>query len=254
MFSVGASPFNSSSRQLYGGWASNVKADTTVKQAVTGWEADPTAFVQDTKWASMAERYALDPDDRDLAAKIRVYSKGFLSGKRKLAKDGNGAALTWLAGYNGANRLIRSPYKLSSLSPEAKQLVWSRFQGLGWNPKGLADGERMFLQLANRAPFGSAPALPAGLNVDGLGDFVDAGLNYYKPGKLSAATRRLLGQARRGTVTPNADVAAQVRANTLAVYNQALANGATLDTATSLAMAAAGPAYSQFVQGWIQGS
>lgn len=257
MFSVGATPFNSRKRQLYGGWASGVNAASTEAAVLKSWEDSPAQFVRDTKWASMAERYAFDPDDRDNAVRIRGFSKGFLSAKRAAAKTGDGAALSWLSGYNSANRLIRSPYKMSSLSPTAKDAIWAKFQGLAWNPQGLADADRMFLQLANRAPFGSAPTLPRGVDVPLLDEFVDEELNYYRPGKLAPATRRLLGQARRGNVTltseSNMQLRNQAKTAALAAFQTAKAGGANDQLAFNIASQAAGPAYAQYVANWLQG-
>lgn len=257
MFSVGATPFNSRKRQLYGGWASGVNKESTEQAAVKAWEDSPAQFVRDTKWASMAEKYAFDPDDRDNALRIRGFSKGFLSAKRAAAKSGDGAALSWLSGYNSANRLIRSPYKLSSLSPTAKDAIWAKFQGLPWNPDGLADADRMFLQLANRAPFGSAPALPRGVDVPLMDEFVDEELNYYRPGKLSSGTRRLLGQARRGNVIlsseSNLALRNQAKAAALAAYQAAKAGGGSDQLAYTIAQQAAGANYAQYVARWLQG-
>lgn len=251
MFSVGARPFNSRRRQLYGGWAANIDANTDEATALAGWDASPAAFVQDTKWASMAERYAFDPDERDLASTIREYSKGYLSGKRTAAKNGDGTAMSWLDRYNKANKVIRSPFKMSSLSASQKDAIWSRFKNMAWNPAGLTNAERMFLQLSNRAPFGRSPTLPEGVAVPGLTDFVDDDLMYTRPGRLSAAQRRYLGRARRGELLDPTDYA---RNMAVQAYRSAISNGANAQAALAIAQSVAGANNAANVPVWIQQS
>lgn len=208
MFSVGARPFNSRRRQLYGGWTSGIKANTTETQARARWDALADDFVADTKWASMAEKYALDPATRDIASNIRSFSKGYLAGKRDLYKKGDPSAIVWIRGYNAAQKGIRSKYKLSSLSPGQKDAIWQRFVDMPFGK--LTDEQALYLQMANRAPLMASPKLP--LDVTGSSNFVLDDPSYALPTKLDVGTRTRLSQARRGPIVPAYDAA-------LAVFN-----------------------------------
>ena len=217
MFSVGARPFNSRRRQLYGGWASGIKADTTEAQALARWDRLPDDFVADTKWASMAEKYALDPATRDIASNIRSFSKGYLAGKRELYKKGDPKGVVWIRGYNAAQKGIRSKYKLSSLSPGQKDAIWQRFVDMPFGK--LSDEQALYLQMANRAPLMAKPKLP--LDVTGSTNFVLDDPSYALPSKLDVATRTRLAQARRGPIMSKADAADAIFR---AVYDRTLNN------------------------------
>ena len=200
MFSVGASPFNSRERAVYGGWLPNPY--DKAKQYRDVWGDDPTEYVQDTKWADLASKYAYLPAELDQAALIRAAAKDVLKDVRKAAKKNDKAAIVWLNGYRKAMKNLRSPYIASRLGPDARDAIWAAFQKLDWKDE-FDDSQRLWLSLAKHAPYGAAPALPEGTNfgsLPGIDTFVTA-RSFAKPSKLSADTRRLLALARRGLVS-----------------------------------------------------
>lgn len=195
MFSLAAKPFNSKRRQLYGGWTTALNANSTLDNS--GWQNDGAKYFRDTKWASMAEKYATDPRDRDLAATIRSLSKGVLKSVRTRARAGDGGALGWLADYNRAAKNTRSKLRMSSLPSAKRSAVWRKFLSTPWNDN-FDNNTKLWLTMANRAPYGAAPTLPQGYAVPDVDDFV-SGLAYAPPSKLTLETRRALARARSGT-------------------------------------------------------
>ena len=218
-------------RQLYGGWATAVTPQSTY--ASTGWDADGAQYYKDTKWASMAEKYALDPAERDLASHIRVLSKDVLKNKRAAAKAGDLTAASWLAGYNRAAKNIRSKMRLPHISWQNKESVWNTFKDLAWNDD-YDDGTKAWFALASRAPYISAPAIE-GVAPAEAARFVAASNAYELPSKLSVDTRRLLSLARRGRAISPQTLESGLTATQQAVYNAAVANGASPQAATIIA-------------------
>lgn len=200
MFSVGASPFNSRKRAVYGGWAPNVFPGAAGYSSY--WDTRPTQYVQDVKWADLAQKYAYLPGDIDRASLIREAAKGLLKAKRAKAKEGDDAAVLWLDGYRKAMKNLRSPYVASRLSYTNRDKIWKAFQDLDWNDE-FTDSQRLWLAMAKNAPYGATPGLPDGVNfgaLPGVDTFVTA-RSYAKPSKLSSDTRKLLALARRGLVS-----------------------------------------------------
>lgn len=200
MFSVGASPFNSRGRAVYGGWAPNPY--TKEKQYRDLWGSEPEEYVQDVKWADLASKYAYLPDEVDQAALIRESAKGVLKQVRAAAKKNDRNAIIWLDRYRKAMKNLRSPFVASRLGYEARGKIWDAFKALPWSNE-FSDSQRLWLALAKNAPYGAAPALPDGVNFGTLPDintFVTS-RSFAKPSKLSSQTRKLLALARRGLVS-----------------------------------------------------
>ena len=201
MFSVGASPFNSRGRQIYGGWAAAARAGMKPEDLQAGYRGDALNFFKDSKWASMAERYSLNPADRELASLIRKASNGVLKAARQQAKNGDMAAVRWLMAYNSAAGKVRNKYRLSSLSPTQRQAIFNRFASIPWNntDDGQPDSLRMWFAMANRAPFERIPAIPEGIGaVPDTANFVLQNPAYALPAKLSATEKLALARARYG--------------------------------------------------------
>lgn len=199
MFSVGASPFNSRKRAVYGGWAPNPY--DTAKAYREFWGGEPEEYVQDVKWADLAQKYAYLPADLDRAKLIREAAKNVLKTVRAKAKQNDQNALYWMARYRKAMKNLRSPFIASRLGTDARDKIWNAFQKLDWSDD-FDDSQRLWLAMAKNAPYGAAPALPAGVNfgtLPGIDTFVTK-RSFSKPSKLSADTRRLLALARRGLV------------------------------------------------------
>lgn len=184
MFSVRASPFNGRLRSTYGGaifrgrprgvrsairggWASAVAADAT-KQDVD-WFANAINFYKDTKWASMASKYAMDPVERARAKHVQALAKNFLKETREDARAGDQEAIDWLERYKVALRATRSPYRFASLTPAQKQGIYRDFLRIPFNEAGLTRPQRLFMQMANRAPFAAPPGIPEAA----IGDVTD---------------------------------------------------------------------------------
>lgn len=225
MFSVPASPYNSLPQQLYGGWTTGVTSDTATA-AAAGWDKSGSKYFQDTKWASMAEKYAVDPETRDLAAHIRAISKNVLKEARAAAKTGDPAALGWIADYNNAAKNTRTKLRLPPLSYASKQAIWNKFAALPWKPD-FNDETKAWFALASRAPYISAPEVPGLLPAD-VNPFVSSSAKYALPDRMSMDTRKLLALA-RGSQAVETVKAAQ------AAYDAAIANGATLQGALAIA-------------------
>lgn len=228
MFSVTSSPYNSLPRQLYGGWTTEITPNTADSTAA-GWDDDGSQYFQDTKWASMAEKYATDPGTRDLAAHIRAISKGVLKNKRELAKTGDADALGWLAAYNAAAKNTRTKLRLPPLSYASKNAIWKKFQDLKW--ANFNDPTKAWFALASRAPYVSAPTVP-GLTPADVNPFVTRNATYAIPDKMSLGTRELLALARSGNAIGTAQAAAQAAAQ---AYATAITQGATPLAALNIA-------------------
>ena len=253
MFSVGASPYNSLGRQIYGGWAATSTAADTEDTLKTAFEADPVRFFKDAKWASMAEKFSLNPADRELASHIRKGSAGILKKMRQEAAKGNMAAVQWVMGYNSAAGKVRNKYRLSSLSPSQKQTIFNRFtQDVHWTDDagGLGDNYRMWLALANRAPFESMPLLPRGIGaVPDQAAFVLPNAQYALPAKLTAEEKLALAQARYGKAMEVGlgDEAAQALAYYTQRFNALRQIGVARDQASGLALRETQTRYPAFV-------
>lgn len=200
MFSVGASPFNSRKRAVYGGWTPNSLPDTNAYERA--WDGSALDYVRDVKWADLAQKYAYLPAELDRATLIRDAAKGVLKLKRDAAKSGDRDAVIWMDGYKKAMKNLRSPYTASRLSYANRDSIWSAFQKLPWDDK-FTDSQRLWLAMAKNAPYGAAPGLPAGTNfgtLPGVNTFVTQ-RSYSRPAKLASDTRKLLALARRGLVS-----------------------------------------------------
>lgn len=208
MFSVTSSPYNSLPRQLYGGWTTGITSDTA-DAAAAGWNADGAQYFKDTKWASMAEKYAVDPKYRDLAAHIRKISKDVLKGQRALAKTGDPGAVQWMAAYNRAAKNIRSKLRLPPLTYGQKEAVWDRFSKLGWKDD-FDETTRSWFTLASRAPYVATPSI-TGVTPQMAAEFVAPSATYAAPSKMSLSTRQLLALARGNKAIGT--VAAEAAAN-----------------------------------------
>ena len=199
MFSVGASPYNSRKRAVYGGWAPNNLPDADAFGRA--WDTAPLDYVQDVKWADLAQKYAYLPAELDRAAIIRDAAKGVLKLKREAAKGGDRDAVIWMDGYKKAMKNLRSPFTASRLSYANRDAIWSAFQKMPWSDK-FTDSQRLWLAMAKNAPYGAAPGLPAGTNfgdLPGVNTFVTQ-RSYSRPAKLGSDTRKMLALARRGLV------------------------------------------------------
>lgn len=199
MFSVGASPYNSRRRAVYGGWTPNSLPDADAYGRT--WDTKPLDYVQDVKWADLAQKYAYLPGELDRAAIIREAAKGVLKLKREAAKGGDRDAVIWMDGYKKAMKNLRSPYTASRLSYANRDSIWKAFQNMPWDDK-FTDSQRLWLAMAKNAPYGAAPGLPAGTDfgtLPGVETFVTK-RSYSRPAKLASDTRKMLALARRGLV------------------------------------------------------
>ena len=227
MFTRRASPFNSTARQLYGGWSTTATAKTPVASLQGTWDASAPLFLQDTKWANMAERYSMDPDDRAIASAIKAASKGYLKRMRAEAKRGTPSAMGWVARYNAAAKLVRNPYRLTGLSPAQRHAVFTKFKSISWDPAGLSDSNRLFLSMANRAPFQSAPNLPDGIQVDGMGNFITGNAGYALPIAMDTAEKKRLAIARHGVDLYNDELYKEATDMFVGTYNVTPGNDKT---------------------------
>lgn len=218
MFSVRASPFNGKLRSTYGGaiyqglrrggrgvrsairggWASHVAPDATLDDV--DWGDDAISFYKDTKWASMAAKYAMDPVERARAKHIQALAKNFLKNTREDARAGDDGAIDWLERYKVALRATRSPYRFASLSPAQKQGIFRDFLRIPFNERGLTRSQRLFLQMGNRAPFAALPGIPAdaagdATDVASRGNMIVAQPRYYE---LTDAMRQSAARQRYG--------------------------------------------------------
>lgn len=168
MFSVGASPYNSRARQLYGGlaggdavsdvyggWALNIPADSrgTADAIRAYYRGHPAAYAADAKWAALASRYSNERADRELAKAIRAAVK------RTTVKTWKDTVADWRDNYLTSRRSMRPAAFRRRLTPTAKANIWKVISDTPWG-NNASENERMFLSLATRAPYSSAPDVP----------------------------------------------------------------------------------------------
>lgn len=168
MFSVGASPYNSRARQLYGGlaggdavsdvyggWALNLPAGSrgTADAIRAYYQANPAAYAADAKWAALAGRYSNTRADREIAKAIRAAVK------RTTVKDWKDTVADWRENYLTARRSMRPAAFRRRLTPTEKANIWKVISDTPWGVDA-SENERMFLSLATRAPYSSAPNVP----------------------------------------------------------------------------------------------
>lgn len=179
MFSVGASPFNSRSRQLYGGW--------TLDEA----GRDPWAMRQ---WYLMSSKYNPDENERKTArAWLRAYRELPLGTRKAFTKEGR---KYW-------NLAIKP-----GLSAEQKQAIWDLWQA---TPLSDSNPTTQFVSsLLRHAPFPSTRSLnmypnltaPLSIKTDAIPD-LDAATwptqyrTFANMWEAARATGRARRQARR---------------------------------------------------------
>lgn len=168
MFSVGASPYNSRARQLYGGlaggdavsdvyggWALNIPADSrgTADAIRTYYQANPAAYAADAKWASLAARYSNSRADRTIAKAIRDAVKRTNVSNWKNTVEG------WRDAYLTSRRSMKPAAFRRRFTPSAKANIWNTISRMPWGDDA-SENERMFLSLATRAPYSARPDVP----------------------------------------------------------------------------------------------
>lgn len=168
MFSVGASPYNSRARQLYGGlaggdavsdvyggWALSLPADSrgTADAIRAYYQANPAAYAADAKWASLAGRYSNSRAERNVAKAIREAVK------RATVKDWKDTVEGWRDAYLTSRRSMKPAAFRRRFTPSAKANIWNAISRMPWGDEA-SENERMFLSLATRAPYSTAPDVP----------------------------------------------------------------------------------------------
>lgn len=155
MFSVSASPFNSYSRQLYGGWnpiaknanvANSAAADAFYGDPVEG----PARYYRDRKWANLAIKYAPDEVNYRFAKAIMDATKNKLKQYRTDA--------AWKKAYGAVLKTRRLPFVRRPMTSVMKNAVWNNFARLGIDDVSPQANE--FLALASGAPYSKAPDYP----------------------------------------------------------------------------------------------
>ena len=165
MFSVSSSPYNSRSRQLwggdagsevYGGWARNIPgADlATATQIRDYYQANPAEYAADAKWAALAARYSNSRADRIAAKAIRDAVK------RETVKNWKTNVEGWRQAYLDSRRGMRPKAFRQRLTPTQKANIWRTVGLIPWNTERTSENDRMFLSLAAHAPFSGAPVVP----------------------------------------------------------------------------------------------
>lgn len=168
MFSVGASPYNSRARQLYGGlaggdavsdvyggWALSLPAGSrgTADAIRAYYQAHPAEYAADAKWASLAGRYSNTRADRTIAKAIREAVK------RTQVKDWKDTVEGWREAYLNSRRSMKPAAFRRRFNPTDKANIWNAVSRMPWGDAA-SENERMFLSLATRAPYSSAPVVP----------------------------------------------------------------------------------------------
>lgn len=165
MFSVGASPFNSRARQLYGGLvggdalsdvyggiARNYQGDLADSDEMKQYYTDnPAKYAEDAKWAAMASRFSSERADRLAAKAIRSVMKREVVKAMKQDED-------WKKAYLLSRAGMRSKYFRPRLTPRAKASIWNTVKRIPWNTDRTTDRERLFLAMLSRAPYTSKPS------------------------------------------------------------------------------------------------
>lgn len=163
MFSVGASPFNSARRQLYGGWTMDtLDGDAVARAAKLTDDAARWARVDAlmprapdvyaaSKWANLALKLAGDTATRNKAKAIREALKGYVRHKRL-------TDASWKRSYANALKHIRTDYRKPSLSGAQRDLLWRMFQNVPYGT--ITDPQRLFVSMLGSAPYTSRPRGP----------------------------------------------------------------------------------------------
>lgn len=163
MFSVGASPYNSLDRQLFGGWTTAGLNTADFLQAAAQrmdddrWDAvdrllpSAGAAYQAAKWANLALKYAGDVNTRQKAKAIREAMKGFVRHKRATDPD-------WKKAYATALAHVRSPYHKPSLSSQSRDQLWRMFERLPYAQ--ITNPGKLFLSMLGDAPYTGRPRGP----------------------------------------------------------------------------------------------
>lgn len=168
MFSVGASPFNSRSRQLYGGW--------TLQEAGN----NPWALRQ---WHEMSAKYNASPGARRASREwLRAYRELPLA-TRKLV--------------NSSGRPYWNKALKKALTDAQKAQIWAEWQTI---PLSADNGyEQWRSAMMRHAPYPSVAAIstypyataPASVKVEGYRDLTAADMaNYIRTAQQLAADRR----------------------------------------------------------------
>ena len=178
MFSVGASPYNSRARQLYGGlaggdavsdvyggWALSIPAASQGTPAAIRayYQAHPAEYAADAKWAALAGRYSNSRAERNIAKAIREAVK------RTQVSDWKNTVQGWRQAYLDSRRAMKPTQFRRRLTPAQKASIWNTVSLMPWGDNA-SENERMYLSLATRAPYSSAPSVPGmpGAALDGL--------------------------------------------------------------------------------------
>lgn len=129
MFSVKATPFNSASRQLYGGW--------TLPQAGNdAWAVK--------KWAEMAKKYATDPMTRYRASAI-------LRGYRRYLRQHPDVAPMIRANFRRRSRAATADVIRPPMTDDAKNNLWELWENV---PMGLpGQNNRIDYKMLKDGPF-----------------------------------------------------------------------------------------------------
>lgn len=190
MFSVGATPFNSRRRQLYGGWANvYAPANSTVESLKAYYADNPSAFAYDSKWANMALKYSDDRADIEKARLIKKASYQMLKEWRKIPG--------WGDSYNVVQARFRTAARKPPLSTGKRKAAWLTFRD--YIPQeDLSEAQAQWLSFAGNAPYTSVPTTTvAGLSPADL-DMFAAG-----PTALPGTTRYIApARGEQGYVSP----------------------------------------------------
>lgn len=183
MFSVGASPYNSRARQLYGGLAGGDAIDdvyggdaigdvyggfaaTIPHSAETGlpegdvvayYRDNPANYAQDAKWANLALRFSPNRLERILAKAIKEKMKRDQIKTLKQNAD-------WKKKFLAARALMRPTYFRKHLDGDQKGDIWAAIDAMKWG-KRASDRDKLYLSMLSRAPYTSPPGVPAALNM-----------------------------------------------------------------------------------------
>lgn len=200
MFSVPASPYNSQARALYGGWANTHAGDRdTVDTLRAYYAAHPASYYYDSKWATFAQRFAPDVASVRKAKLIKAAGKGMLPIWRQNPN--------WREGYAAALAGKRTTYRRPSFTELQKRRLWNSFQGI---PYETTPAQNLWLSLATKAPYTSAPAVPADVLGAPLVNALTTG-EYYLPDQVNRFAP-LLGDAEEGYAAQQAAIAPLYRA------------------------------------------
>lgn len=152
MFSVSASPFNSRSRQLYGGWDPiATAADLQAPDAFYGDVAEgPARYYRDRKWANLAVKYAPDEASYRTAKAILDATKNKLKQYRTVK--------AWKDAYAKVLKTRRLPYVKRPMTSAMRDAIWKNFKQIGIDNVQPVTNE--WLALASGGPYSKAPNYP----------------------------------------------------------------------------------------------